>query len=127
MSYQVSIEKCSSYDNQEVRKAIEACLAPLGGLESVVSGGDRVLVKLNLLSAKSPEAAVTTHPAIVKATVELVQELGAIPVLGDSPGGGSTAASYKALLEKTGIQAVVDKTGCEIVRFDEAKREVAQG
>lgn len=125
MSYQVSIEKCSSYDNQEVRKAIEACLAPLGGLESVVSGGDRVLVKLNLLSAKSPEAAVTTHPAIVKATVELVQELGAIPVLGDSPGDGSTAASYKALLEKTGIQAVIDKTGCEIVRFDEAKREVA--
>jgi len=125
MSYQVSIEKCGSYDNQEVRKAVEACLAPLGGLESVVSGGDRVLVKLNLLSAKSPEAAVTTHPAIVKATVELVQELGAIPVLGDSPGGGSTAASYKALLEKTGIQAVIDKTGCEIVRFDEAKREVA--
>jgi uncharacterized protein (DUF362 family)/NAD-dependent dihydropyrimidine dehydrogenase PreA subunit len=125
MSFQVSIEKCSSYDNQEVRKAIEACLAPLGGLESVVSGGDRVLMKLNLLSAKSPEAAVTTHPAIVKATVELVQELGAIPVLGDSPGGGSTAASYKALLEKTGIQAVIDKTGCEIVRFDEAKREVA--
>jgi uncharacterized protein (DUF362 family)/NAD-dependent dihydropyrimidine dehydrogenase PreA subunit len=125
MSYQVSIEKCSSYDNQEVRKAIEACLAPLGGLESVVSDGDRVLVKLNLLSAKSPEAAVTTHPAIVKATVELVQELGAIPVLGDSPGGGSTATSYKALLEKTGIQAVIDKTGCEIVRFDEAKREVA--
>ena len=125
MSYQVSIEKCGSYNDQEVRKAVEACLAPLGGLESVVSGGDRVLVKLNLLSAKSPEAAVTTHPAIVKATVELVQELGAIPVLGDSPGGGSTAASYKALLEKTGIQAVVDKTGCEVVRFDEAKREVA--
>ncbi|MGZ5563143.1 MAG: DUF362 domain-containing protein [Halobacteriota archaeon] len=121
----MSIEKCGSYNDQEVRKAVEACLAPLGGLESVVSGGDRVLVKLNLLSAKSPEAAVTTHPAIVKATVELVQELGAIPVLGDSPGGGSTAASYKALLEKTGIQAVIDKTGCEIVRFDEAKREVA--
>ncbi|MGZ7115784.1 MAG: DUF362 domain-containing protein, partial [Halobacteriota archaeon] len=77
----MSIEKCGSYNDQEVRKAVEACLAPLGGLESVVSGGDRVLVKLNLLSAKSREAAVTTHHAIVKATVELVQELGAIPVL----------------------------------------------
>jgi uncharacterized protein (DUF362 family)/NAD-dependent dihydropyrimidine dehydrogenase PreA subunit len=125
MSYNVSIEKCGSYDDHEVRKAVKACLAPLGGLESVVSNGDRVLVKLNLLSAKEPEAAVTTHPAIVKATVELVQELGATPVLGDSPGGGSTAASYKALLEKTGIQDVVDNTGCELVRFDEAKREVA--
>jgi uncharacterized protein (DUF362 family)/NAD-dependent dihydropyrimidine dehydrogenase PreA subunit len=125
MSYNVSIEKCGSYDDHEVRKAVKACLAPLGGLESVVSNGDRVLVKLNLLSAKGPKAAVTTHPAIVKATVELVQELGATPVLGDSPGGGSTAASYKALLEKTGIQDVVDNTGCELVRFDEAKREVA--
>jgi uncharacterized protein (DUF362 family)/NAD-dependent dihydropyrimidine dehydrogenase PreA subunit len=125
MSYHVSIEKCGSYDDHEVRKAVKACLAPLGGLESVVSDGDCVLVKLNLLSAKAPEAAVTTHPAIVRATVELVQELGATPVLGDSPGGGSTAASYKALLEKTGIQDVVDNTGCELVRFDEAKREVA--
>jgi uncharacterized protein (DUF362 family) len=125
MSYHVSIEKCGSYDDHEVRKAVKACLAPLGGLESVVSDGDRVLVKLNLLSAKAPEAAVTTHPAIVRATVELVQQLGATPVLGDSPGGGSTAASYKALLEKTGIQDVVDNTGCELVRFDEAKREVA--
>jgi uncharacterized protein (DUF362 family)/NAD-dependent dihydropyrimidine dehydrogenase PreA subunit len=61
----------------------------------------------------------------VKAAVELVQELGATPVVGDSPGGGSTAASYKALLEKTGIQEVVDDTGCQLVRFDEAKLEVA--
>jgi uncharacterized protein (DUF362 family)/NAD-dependent dihydropyrimidine dehydrogenase PreA subunit len=125
MSYQVSIEKCGSYDNQTVKKAVKSCLAPLGGLGSVVSAGDHVLIKLNLLSAKLPEAAVTTHPAIVKATVDLIQELGATPVLGDSPGGGSTATSYKALLEKTCIQDVVDATGCEIVRFDEAKREVA--
>ncbi|MGA7076411.1 MAG: DUF362 domain-containing protein [Halobacteriota archaeon] len=125
MAYHVSINKCDSYDDQMVRKAIEASLAPLGGLESVITDADRVLLKLNLLSAKSPEAAVTTHPAIVKATVELVQELGATPVVGDSPGGGSTAASYKALLEKTGIQEVVDNTGCQLVRFDEAKLEVA--
>lgn len=125
MSNHVSIEKCDSYEDHEVRKAIKACLSPLGGLESVVADGDHVLVKLNLLSAKSPEAAVTTHPSVVKAIVELVQELGAKPVLGDSPGGGSTTASYKALLEKTGIRDVADDTGCEIVRFDEAKREIA--
>ena len=125
MAYEVSINKCDSYDDQMVRKAIEASVAPLGGLESVVADADRVLLKLNLLSAKSPEAAVTTHPAIVKATVELVQELGATAVVGDSPGGGSTAASYKTLLEKTGIQEVVDDTGCQLVRFDEAKLEAA--
>jgi uncharacterized protein (DUF362 family) len=125
MPYKVSIHTCDSYDDQRVSKVVEASLAPLGGLESVVKATDRVLIKLNLLSAKPPEAAVTTHPAIVKATIKLVQELGATPVVGDSPGGGSTRASYKKLLEKTGIRQVVEDTGCEWVRFDEATVEVA--
>ena len=125
MPYEVSIHRCDSYDDPKVSKAVEASLAPLGGLESVIKATDRVLIKLNLLSAKPPEAAVTTHPAIVRATIKLVQELGATPVVGDSPGGGSTRASYKKLLEKTGIRQVVEDTGCEWVRFDEATLEVA--
>ncbi len=125
MPYEVSIHRCDSYDDPKVIKAVEASLAPLGGLESVIKATDRVLIKLNLLSAKPPEAAVTTHPAIVRATIKLVQELGATPVVGDSPGGGSTRASYKKLLEKTGIRQVVEDTGCEWVRFDEATLEVA--
>ena len=125
MPYEVSIHRCDSYDDLKVSQAVEASLVPLGGLESVIKATDRVLIKLNLLSAKPPEAAVTTHPAIVRATIKLVQELGATPVVGDSPGGGSTRASYKKLLEKTGIRQVVEDTGCELVRFDEATLEVA--
>jgi uncharacterized protein (DUF362 family)/Pyruvate/2-oxoacid:ferredoxin oxidoreductase delta subunit len=120
MSYQVSIQRCGSYEGPQVRKAVEASLAPLGGLKSVLKATDRVLIKLNLLSAKPPEAAVTTHPAIVRAAIDLVQELGATAVVGDSPGGGSTRASYRKLLEKTGIWEVIEDTGCEWVRFDDA-------
>jgi uncharacterized protein (DUF362 family)/NAD-dependent dihydropyrimidine dehydrogenase PreA subunit len=124
MAYEVSIVQCDSYDETLVRKAVEDSLAPLGGLGSVVKKGDRVLIKLNLLAAKPPEAAVTTHPALVKAVVRMVQELGAIPVVGDSPGGRSTGTSYKALLKVTGIQQVVYETGCEAVRFDDGEAEV---
>jgi uncharacterized protein (DUF362 family)/NAD-dependent dihydropyrimidine dehydrogenase PreA subunit len=127
MSYEVSIVKCDSYDEAEVRKAIEASLAPIGGPGSAVKKSDRVLIKLNLLSSAPPEAAVTTHPSIVKAVVRMVQELGAIPVLGDSPGGGSSVNSYRALLEKTGIKKVVEETGCELVRFDDAEVQVSSG
>ena len=66
MPYEVSIHRCDSYDDLKVSKAVEASLVPLGGLESVIKATDRVLIKLNLLSAKPPEAAVTTHPAIVR-------------------------------------------------------------
>ncbi|HXY88189.1 MAG TPA: DUF362 domain-containing protein [Candidatus Acidoferrales bacterium] len=125
MAYEVSIIKCDSYDDEKVRNAVESSLAQLGGLESIIKEGDRVLIKLNLLSSKPPDAAVTTHPAVVRAVVEMGQELGATVIVGDSPGGGSTASSYKSLLQKTGIQEVVDETGCECVRFDEVTVDVS--
>ncbi|CAJ35216.1 DUF362 domain-containing protein [Methanocella arvoryzae] len=105
MACEVSVIKCEEYDEVKVRAAIEESLRPLGGLESVVKKGDRVLLKLNLLSSKMPEEATTTHPAIVKAVVRMVQELGGIPVLGDSPGGRNTPGSIRALMKTTGMQA----------------------
>jgi uncharacterized protein (DUF362 family)/Pyruvate/2-oxoacid:ferredoxin oxidoreductase delta subunit len=91
----------------------------------VVKKGDKVLIKPNLLSSKKPEQAVTTHPALAKAVVQMVQELGGVPVLGDSPGGSNTGNSYKALLRNTGMQAVADETGCAIVNFDEHRVDVS--
>lgn len=125
MAYEVSTVKCDSYDDEKIRNAVESSLAPLGGLESIIKEGDRVLIKLNLLSAKPPEAAVTTHPAVVRAVVKMGQELGATITVGDSPGGGSSVSSYKSLLQKTGIQKVIDETGCQCVRFDEATIDVS--
>jgi uncharacterized protein (DUF362 family)/Pyruvate/2-oxoacid:ferredoxin oxidoreductase delta subunit len=116
--YSVSVQKCDSYDDVTLNDAVNRCLEPLGGLESVVKKGDRVLIKINLLSSKKPEAAVTTNPALVKAVIKKVQALGATPIVGDSPGGRSTSSSYEALLVNTGIRKVADETGCEIVEFD---------
>jgi uncharacterized protein (DUF362 family)/Pyruvate/2-oxoacid:ferredoxin oxidoreductase delta subunit len=124
MAYEVSLVKCDSYDESRVMAAVEESLKPLGGLSSVVKKGDRVLIKLNLLASKRPEQAVTTHPALAKAVVELVQELGGVPVLGDSPGGSNTGTSYKSLLKNTGIQQVADETGCPIVSFDEQTADI---
>ncbi|HEX2949365.1 MAG TPA: DUF362 domain-containing protein [Armatimonadota bacterium] len=118
MSYEVSVVRCQAYDQAQLRAAIEAGLEPLGGLAAFVHAGDRVLLKLNLLSPCIPDAAVTTHPGLVKAVIQLVQERGATAVIGDSPGGMSTEASYRALLQTTGIQQVIEETGCDVVRFD---------
>ena len=124
MTYEVSITKCDSYELEKVKNSVATSLEPIGGLQNFVKAGDRVLVKLNLSVAKPPGAAVTTHPAIAQAVVESVQELGATPVVGDAPGGGCSAATYRALLKTTGIQRVIDETGCESVRFDDDKTHV---
>jgi uncharacterized protein (DUF362 family)/Pyruvate/2-oxoacid:ferredoxin oxidoreductase delta subunit len=118
MGFEVSIVKCASYEREEVIRAVQACLAPLGGIRAFVKPGDRVLVKPNLLSAKPPENAVTTHPSVVYAAVTRVQECGATAIVGDSPGGRNTGRSYRRLLEKTEISAVIEETGAESVFFD---------
>jgi uncharacterized protein (DUF362 family)/NAD-dependent dihydropyrimidine dehydrogenase PreA subunit len=124
MAYEVSIVKCGSYEDEELRKAISESLYHFGGMESIVKKGDKVLIKLNLLASKEPERAVTTNPSFVKAIVRMVQEAGGIPVVGDSPGGRNTGKAYSDLLKRTGIQKVIDETGCGVVNFDESEVEI---
>jgi uncharacterized protein (DUF362 family)/Pyruvate/2-oxoacid:ferredoxin oxidoreductase delta subunit len=89
-------------------------------MAAFVQPGKRVLLKPNMLSAKPPEAAVTTHPEVLRAAIELVQEAGGIPLVGDSPGIGST----RRVAERSGMMAVIRETGAELVEFT-ASVEVA--
>ena len=118
MPTQVSIVKCRSYDENLLLGALRQALEFIGGIHSLVKKGDRVLLKPNLLCGKSPEKAVTTHPAVIKAVIQIVQEAGGIPLLGDSPGIGSA----KSVSEKAGIKAIADSMGCPIIEFDRPVR-----
>jgi uncharacterized protein (DUF362 family)/Pyruvate/2-oxoacid:ferredoxin oxidoreductase delta subunit len=120
----VSLARCRSYDRDEVRAAVAACLANLGGIGAYVRPGSRVLVKPNLLSSRPPEDGVTTHPEVARAVVEEVQAAGATAVVGDSPGGRNTRSTYEALLRNTGMQEVIDATGAEAAYFDDAYDDV---
>ena len=82
----VSIVRCPDYDPERVLGAIKACLAPLGGMKAFVRPGSRVLIKPNLVSPYPAEAAVCTHPEIVRAVGTLVLGAGGRLFLGDSPG-----------------------------------------
>jgi len=114
--HRVVLEKTSEYSRVELRNAMTRLLAPLGGMAAFVHPGERVLLKPNLLSAKTPDAAVTTHPEVVRAVIELVREAGAIPFVGDSPGIGK----LQRVAEKCGILQVLVETGTELVEFTES-------
>ena len=124
MKYRVAVSRCRAYEPDAVRAAVASAVGHLGGIGKFVGKGERVLVKPNLLASRSPEQAVTTHPAIARAVVELVQEAGGVPVLGDSPGGQNVGQSYERLLRRTGMAGVAEATGCGIVSFDDARVEV---
>lgn len=125
---EVSIVKCSSYDKKKVYEALKHSISLLGGMDKFVKKGERILLKPNLLSPKPPEEHITTHPEIVRALIRLVKEAGAVPFVGDSPGGSVLStiddkrlmANLNIYWEKTGMKKVCDEEGAELVSLETA-------
>lgn len=115
---QVAVVRCGAYDLREVRRAVAAALAPLGGIERFVRPGMQVLLKPNLLGAASRDQAVTTHPAVVQAVAERVQEAGGRVLIGDSPGG--PLENGPRVYRRSGMDEVGETTGARLVPFEDA-------
>lgn len=109
----VSIKRCAEYNTDAVYLAVKDSLKPLGGIENYIKHGDKVLIKPNLLSEANPDKHVTTHPTVVEAVVKLVQEAGALPIIGDSPG----MASFIKAARAAGIEDVAKRTNAKLADF----------
>jgi len=114
MKSKVAVVRCSAYDFKEVKKAIQDSLKLIGGLRSVVKSGNKVLLKPNIAGPFPPEQGATTHPAVVKAMIQLVKEADGIPIVGDCPG------SILPALEISGVSMVAGEEGVETTSFKES-------
>jgi len=89
--------------------------------------GRKILLKPNLLMKKPPEAAVTTHPQVVRAFAETLASKGADIYIGDSPGGKNTEVSFKKSLKVCGFEEVIRDLGLKELFFDSNPEEVNIG
>jgi uncharacterized protein (DUF362 family)/ferredoxin len=116
----VAIAPCESYDCGTIRAALDAALAPLGGMSAFVSPNQNVLLKVNLLIKAEPSRAVTTHPELVRAVVQLVKAAGARRIsIGDSPAGRTSVQASRAIFEASGMAAIARDEGVDLVLFDD--------
>lgn len=89
------------------RRAVEA----LGGMDGLVSEGDRVVIKPNMAWVRSPRFATNTNPWVVAALVELCREAGAGEVLVmDNTISKNPRRSY----ETSGVAAAAREAGAEV-------------
>jgi len=116
-STRVSFARCRGYDPEILSGALERVLAPLGGMGAFVHPGCRVLVKPNLLTDRPPEAAVTTHPELVRQAIRLLKAAGAAVVVADSP---AFATRVEQVWRITGIQAVCAEEGVPLLSIEAA-------
>jgi uncharacterized protein (DUF362 family)/NAD-dependent dihydropyrimidine dehydrogenase PreA subunit len=120
----VAIARCATYEPGDVSRAVGEILGHLGGMSRFVSPGEKVLLKPNLLAAKEPDRAITTHPAVLEAVITAVREAGGEPSMGDSPGGA--LRGIERVWRNTGLKDLSERTGTPLVNFEASgSREVS--
>jgi uncharacterized protein (DUF362 family)/Pyruvate/2-oxoacid:ferredoxin oxidoreductase delta subunit len=109
----VALVACPSYDDDVVYAAIKRGLDLIGGIETIVKSGEKIVLKPNVLIGSAPEKCVCTHPAILKAAGKIMREAGAAVSCGDSPAFGSTTMGMRM----AGLKQAADDTGIPVADF----------
>ena len=124
---EISIVKCNSYNEDDVKKSMDKLIELIGGLDWV-KPNMKIAIKANLVTFMKPEQAATTHPALLCDLVSRLTKLGAIVTVGDSPGGIYNAAYLKTVYSATKVNEI-EKYGGKLnnnfnqseAHFEEAK------
>lgn len=112
---------CADYAS--AGQAVFKCLEAFGGAKGILNGRKKVLVKPNLVMPKSPDAAATTHPAVLGAVCRAFAEAGAEVGVIDSTGFPHTQATLKMLYAGCGIEAAVKDSGAKLL-YDVSVKDV---
>ena len=124
----ISVVPCAGYGEKNCEEALERAVSAVNGLDWV-KPGMVVGIKANLVSMLKPEAAATTHPALICALTRMLRRRGAEVIVGDSPGGLYTQLYVDRVYAATGMRDV-EAAGarlnrdfsCAEARFPEAAK-----
>ncbi|NLN94198.1 MAG: DUF362 domain-containing protein [Candidatus Hydrogenedens sp.] len=113
----VALIRCDAYEEEKVFQAVQRGVELLGGASRFFKEGEALLLKPNVLSGKSPDRAITTHPTVFRAVIKLFQEAGATLSYGDSPGFGKV----ETVVQKAGLAPVAKEYGVPLANFSEGR------
>ncbi|MFX0072418.1 MAG: DUF362 domain-containing protein [Candidatus Hermodarchaeota archaeon] len=86
----------------------------------------KILLKPNLLIAKEPERAATTHPAVVKALIQWLKQFNPRKIIvGESSGTAKRGETDRAF-KVSGIQGVCEEENVEWTSFEKTQRKIYQ-
>ncbi len=101
-----------------IKEMVRCALNALGGMDKLISKGDRVIIKPNIAWNQKPEFAANTNPFVVAALVELCLEAGASRVkVMDHTCSANPETSY----ENSGIATTARQAGAEVSYIDKSR------
>jgi len=116
MDPEVYVVRCGDY-GASLPVALNRLLDLTGWLRDGSLAGKRVLLKPNLLTERSPEQAVTTHPELVRQMLRALKPAGARLAVGDSP---ASTANLENVWRATGMAAVCAEEEVPLISFEQA-------
>jgi uncharacterized protein (DUF362 family) len=118
MKTKVSIVKGSKDPQEkEIREMVEKAIDLIGGIEDLISSGDRVLIKPNIAYELKPGETEVSDPRVAKAIYDILLEMDAKPFIGESSASG---VDGEAALRASGYYDLRDQ-GYEVINLKAAK------
>ncbi len=110
--------KYSVHNLEVVKKMICKAVELIGGFGQIISKGDTVFIKANVVTGQPPESAVCTDPRVLEALVGILLKEGCGRVcVGE---GASVDVTYaRDAFRDTGLDKAVKRAGGEVVYLDE--------
>jgi len=116
MTNEVAFIACVNY-GPALSEAVDRIFSLTGWLSQPTLAGKRVLLKPNLLTDRTPEQAVTTHPELVRQVIRRFKAAGAIVSVGDSP---ASTANLRNVWQTTGMAAVCAEEEVPLISLEQA-------
>jgi len=113
----VAVVTCSAYDEVSVSAAVSRGLDLIGGMDSFIQPGEKIVLKPNILVGESPEKVVGPHPLVFKAVAQQARSVTEHLSYGDSPGFGKPSA--QAL--KAGLGQTAAELGIPLADFEKGR------
>lgn len=114
----VALTKADYTDPDRLKESVADALSNVGGIQNFVRSGQRVLLKPDLITDYPAGAGLISHPEFVAAVGRLAADQGATVLIGDSP--FITGANVRRLWDDTGVTAVAERDGFELVNIERA-------
>jgi len=108
----------------DVEKAVFDALNAINAKSLMQKQGMKILLKVNLLGAKPPERAVTTHPSVVRAVIRWLKQFNPSKIYVGDSSGGSALNSTALALKASGIQAVCDEEDVIAIPLEKTERRI---
>lgn len=113
MTNEVAIKHINNYKTDNVQQILAELFAAVNA-EKFFKTNQKVLIKIDAATDANPDLAITTHPSVVQAVVNLISSYGAKCIVADSPSKQYSLNGLDKIYFETGLLEVANNTKCQL-------------